>query len=268
MIARAIGWSLLLAVTTAVSWLWPQIERAPTDFEIAVDYLNQEQPDRALLFLEDKTWRGVAAYRAGRFSQASREFSDDDTVLNLYNLGNSYAQLRDWPKAMTTYQRVLRFDPDHADTLHNLALVQQASAPQLAQLPQQEIPEYPEAEDQEEQPSIPQESDPEPTQSGESEQSDKAGNSSDTEEIGEIDEEKRPKPIETAGETGSAGAVGETSEDRGGDNQQMVGTVDLKPRNSIHRPEMLLRKIQDDPEKVLRARLLSAYEARMAGAIE
>ncbi|MGI9437316.1 MAG: tetratricopeptide repeat protein [Geminicoccaceae bacterium] len=268
MMWRAIGLGLLLAVTTAVSWLWPQIDRTPTDFEIAVDYLNQARPDRALLFLEDKTWRGVAAYRAGRFAQASREFSEDDTVLSLYNLGNSYARLRDWSNAINTYQRVLRFEPEHADTLHNLALVQQASAPRLAQLPQQEIPEYPENEDQEDQRPIPQESDPEPTQSGESEQSDKAGNTSDTEEIGEIDEERRPKPIEIAGETGSAGAVGETSEDRGGDNQQTVGTVDLKPRNSTRRPEMLLRKIQDDPEKVLRARLRSAYEARIAGAIE
>ncbi len=268
MMWRAIGLGLLLAITTGVSWLWPQIDRAPNDFEIAVDFLNREQPDRALLFLEDRTWRGVAAYRAGRFAQASREFSDEDTVLNLYNLGNSYAQLKDWSNAITTYQRVLRFDPEHTDTLHNLALVQQASAPKLAQLPQLELPEYPEAEDQEDQRPIPQESDPEPTQSGESEQSDKAGNTSDTEDIGEIDEEKRPKPIETAGETGSAGAVGDTSEDRGGDTQQMVGTVDLKPRNSTGRPDTLLRKIQDDPEKVLRARLLSAYEARIAGAIE
>ena len=29
---------------------------------------------------------------------------------------------------------------------------------------------------------------------------------------------------------------------------------------------VLLRKIHDDPEKVLRARLLSAYEARIEGA--
>lgn len=268
MIVRAIGWSLLLAITIAVSWLWPQIKRSPNDFEIAIDFLNREEPDRALLFLEDKTWRGVAAYRAGRFAQASREFSEDETVLSLYNLGNSYARLKDWSNAITTYQRVLRFDPEHADALHNLALVQQASAPKLAQLPQQELPEYPEANEQEDQRPIPQESDPEPTQSGESEQSDKAGNTSDTEEIGEIDEEKRPKPIDTAGETGSAGAVGDTDEDRGGDNNQVVGTVDLKPRNSTRPPEMMLRKIHDDPEKVLRARLLSAYEARIAGAIE
>lgn len=268
MMWRSIGWCLLLAGTVALSWLWPQIDRTPTDFEIAVDYLNKEQPERAFLFLEDENWRGVAAYRAGRFAQASREFAGSDTVQNLYNLGNSFAQLRDWSSAASSYQRVLRFDPEHADALHNLALVQQASAPKLAQLPQQALPEYPEPGDQEDQRPIPQESDPESTQSGESEQSDKAGNSTDTEDIGEIDEERRPKPLETAGETGSAGAVGETVEDRGGDNPQNVGTVDLKPRNSSSPAEMLLRKIHDDPEKVLRARLLSAYEARTAGTIE
>lgn len=268
MMWRFIGWCLLLTITATLSWLWPEIERVPTDFEIAVDYLNKEQPERALLFLEDESWRGVAAYRAGRFAQASHEFGGDDTVQSLYNLGNSFAQLRDWSKAAASYQRVLRFDPEHADALHNLALVQQASAPKLAQLPQQELPEYPEPGDQEDQRPIPQESDPESTQSGESEQSDKAGNSSDTEDIGEIDEERRPKPIETAGEAGSAGAVGETAQERGGDNPQSVGTVDLKTRNSASPPEMLLRQIHDDPEKVLRARLLSAYEARIVGGIE
>jgi Ca-activated chloride channel family protein len=269
MIRRTIAWSLLLMIATAVAWLWPKLEHQPTDFDIALNYLAEGQPDRALLFLEDKMWRGVAAYRAGRFAQASREFNEEDTVLGLYNLGNSYARLRDWSKAITSYQRVLRFEPEHADALHNLALVQQAAAPRLAQLPQQELPEYPETEEEgEEQNPIPQESDPEPTQSGESEQSDKAGNTSDTEEVGEIDEENRPKPIDAAGEAGRAGAIGDTSEDRGGDNEQSAGTVDLKPRSSKAAAETLLRKIRDDPEKVLRARLLSAYESRIAGAIE
>lgn len=269
MIGRAVAWGLVLALTAAVAWLWPQLNRAPSDFEIAVDFLKRDQPDKALLFLEDRTWRGVAAYRAGRFAQASREFGEQDTVLSLYNLGNSYARLRDWSNAIVTYQRVLRFEPEHADALHNLALAQQAAQPRLAQLPQQELPEYPEArEEGEDQNPIPQESDPEPTQSGESEQSDKAGNTSDTDEVGEIDEERRPKPIDMAGEAGRAGAVGDAEDERDGDNRAPAGTVDLKPRTSTRSADVLLRRIKDDPEKVLRARLLSAYEARLAGALE
>ncbi|MDH3772553.1 MAG: tetratricopeptide repeat protein, partial [Nitrospirota bacterium] len=109
-----------MAIAIAISWLWPRIDRAPTDFEIAIDYLNQQQPDLALLFFRQPTWRGVAAYRAGRYAQASREFITDETVLSLYNFGNSYALLKDWPNAVATYQRVLRFDPEHADARHNL----------------------------------------------------------------------------------------------------------------------------------------------------
>ena len=266
---RILIWSLVVATTAAVSWLWPRIDRAPSDFEIGVDYLNQLRPDLALLFFEEPTWRGVAAYRSGRYAQASREFGADDAMESLYNLGNSYAQLRDWPNAVATYQRVLRFDPEHADAKHNLALVQTAAdtpkgQPVRMDAPPEQIP----PEEQEPQSSIPQETTPQDTQARESEQSDTAGNTSDTDEAGETDAKNRPKPEDSTGETGSAGAVGQSSDERDSDKNRIVGTVDLKPRSSTRPADVLLRKIRDDPEKVLRARLLSAYESRIGGTVQ
>jgi Ca-activated chloride channel family protein len=266
---RLLTWSLIVAVTCAVSWLWPRIGRPPTDFEIGVDYLNQQQPELALLFFDEPKWHGVAAYRAGRYAQATRDFSRDDTVASLYNLGNSYARLRDWSNAITTYQRVLRFDPEHADAQHNLALVkrmqeQAPGQPVAMAAPPEQLP--PEA--QEELSSIPQESTPQSTQAREAEQSDTAGNTSDTDEAGETDPDKRSKQEKSTGETGSAGAVGEASEEQDRDSGRIVGSVDLKARNSARAPEALLRRIRDDPRKVLQARLLSAYETRIGGGTE
>jgi Ca-activated chloride channel family protein len=265
---RGLGWGVVVAIAIAISWLWPRIEPVPTDFEIAVHFLNEQQPDLALLFFRESTWRGVAAYRAGRYAQASRKFLANETVLNLYNLGNSYAHLRDWPNAIATYQRVLRFDPDHVDARHNLALVQKASELGGHSVEPEEVPEELPPESQARQIPIPQEGDSQLTQAGESEQSDAVGNTSYTDAVGDTEATRRPRPVETTGKVGRAAAVGQSSEDRGRDNRRIVGTVDLKPRRSARPADVLLREIHDDPEKVLRARILSMYKSRIEGTAE
>ncbi len=265
---REFGWGVVLAIAVAISWLWPRIERAPTDFDIAVTYLNDRQPDLALLFFPEPPWRGVAAYRAGRYAQALREFSADETVLSLYNLGNSYAHLRDWPNTIATYERVLRFDPDHADARYNLALVQKLFEPDQAFEEPAKRPEQKPPEIEEHQTTEPLDGVKNRAQAAESRQNDSAGNTNDTDEVIDSQSAERPKPSETTGEVGIAAAIGQTSEERRRNNQRMVGTVDLKPRNSTRPPAVLLRRIHDDPEKVLRARMLSVYESRIAGTAE
>jgi Ca-activated chloride channel family protein len=260
---RIVIWGVVAAVTVVVAWLWPRIDRAPSDFEIGYDFLNREEPGHALLFFEEARWRGVAAYRVGRYAEASREFATDSSVASLFNLGNSYAQLRDWPNAIAAYERVLRFDPNHEDARFNLALVKTAAAPPPIKPVDVEAPlEMKQQEGEEPDNAIPQDATPQSTRARESEQSDKAGNTSDTDEAGETDE-RRPRPQNSTGDSGRAGAVGETSEEEDRGSGQLVGTVDLKPRNSSAPAEILLRRITDDPEKVLKARLQSAYESRI-----
>ena len=271
MIWRVLTWCAVIVVTVAVSWLWPKIEKQPTDFDIAMRYLNDGEPKLALLFFEDKTWKGVAAYRAGRYAQATREFTAEDeadqTVANTYNLGNSHAVMGKFEEAIAAYNRVLRFNPEHADAIHNLEVVKKAARPpnENIGLDMESAPETQTKEGEKQEEIAPQENTPQSTQARESEQSDTAGNTSDTDDAGETDG-SRPKPEKSTGETGSAGAVGLTADERDGSNKKVVGTVDLKARDSAHPAEILLRKIQDDPEKVLRARLLSAYENRIEGA--
>lgn len=265
---RGLGWGVVVAITLAISWLWPRIERAPTDFEIAVAYLNDQRPDLALLFFRESTWSGIAAFRAGRFAQAVGMFGANETVLSLYNLGNSYAHLRDWAKAITTYERVLRFDPGHVDALHNLALVQQAVERGGNPADPVEVPVEPPSESDALEMPVPQESDAQQAKGGETEPSDATGNTSYTDQPGDIDPLRQPKPTEKTGEVGAAAAVGEAGDDEGGDNRRVVGTVDLKQRSSARATDVLLGKIHDDPEAVLRARLLSLYDARIVGAAE
>lgn len=268
MMWRVAGWGVVLAMAIAVSWLWPRIDRAPTDFEIAIEYLNDHRPDLALLFFQEAPWRGVAAYRAERYEQATREFAADDTVRGLFNLGNSYVHLRDWTNAIATYERVLRFDPEHADARFNLSLVQEMLEPERDFDEPEPRPEQQPEEIEEHQTTEPQEGVSNRAQAAESRQNDTAGNTNDTDEVSDSEAAQRPKPVDVAGESGTATAIGDTSEDRGRPDPRVVGTVDLQPRQSARAPEVLLRRIHDDPEKVLRARMLSVYEMRLGGAIE
>lgn len=257
-------WIAAFVLAGAISWLWPQIDREPSDFDIAMKHLNSGRPDIALLFFNEPRWRGVAAYRAGRYSQATREFANNETVEGLYNQGNSYAQLTDWSTAITTYERVLRFNPDHVDAKFNLALAQRAEELRQGQAVRMDNPpEETKQGEEEEVSSIPQETTPQDTQARESELSDKAGNTSDTDETGESDPDNPAKPEDTVGDTGTAGAVGKSADERDGENNKIVGTVDLKPRNSFGPAEALLRKIEDNPRLVLKARLQAAYETRV-----
>lgn len=266
MIGRIVLWGFVVAVTVIVAWLWPRIDRAPTDHEIGRAFLDDGEPEHALLFFEDNRWRGVAAYRSGRFAEASREFASDETVDSLYNLGNAYARLKDWNQAIATYERVLRFNPNHEDAKFNLALVKKASVPPSNRPVEVEAPlKTRQQEGEEPENTIPQDATPQSTRARESEQSDKAGNTSDTDEAGETGED-RPRPQDSTGDSGRAGAVGETSDEEDDSGRgDAVGTVDLKPRSSSRAADILLRRITDDPEKVLRARLQSAYETRVGG---
>lgn len=267
MIGRIVIWGTLIAITVVVAWLWPQIDRTPDDHEIARQFLDDGKPADALLFFEDSKWRGIAAYRSGRYAEATREFGKDETVASLFNLGNAYVQLKDWKNAIATYERVLRFNPGHEDARHNLALVKSITSPPTNRAVDVEAPlkqKQKEGEDSENTAAM--DATPQSTRARESEKSDKAGNTSETDEVGETD--RTPRPQKSTGDAGRAGAVGETSEEKDSRDNRSAGTVDLKSRSSKAASDVLLRRIKDDPEKVLKARLKSAYQARTGGTTE
>lgn len=78
--------------------------------------------------------QGVALYHQKQFDKAVQAFTqatqESSSVNAWYNLGNSYAQLQQYEKAIESYQKVLQQQPTHADALHNLKIVQQRLAQQ------------------------------------------------------------------------------------------------------------------------------------------
>ena len=112
-----------LALAVGLSWLWPRIQQPPTSHEIARELLATGHPDDALILFDEPVWRGIAEYQAGRYERAVGEFFPPESILHIYNIATSRAQLESWVGAGAANETVLRLDPSHADAQLNLELV-------------------------------------------------------------------------------------------------------------------------------------------------
>lgn len=71
----------------------------------------------------DPMWRGVAAYRAGRFQAAAEAFAAVGSADGEFNLGNAQVRMREYRKALAAYERALELEADHAAARRNRDLV-------------------------------------------------------------------------------------------------------------------------------------------------
>lgn len=247
---------IALAVTGAISWLLPRITQPPDRFAVAMALMVSDRADDAVHLLDHPDWRGVAQYRAGRYRRALAELYINETVPNLYNMGNSYARLHEWKAAKSAFRKALSLDPDHLDARHNLALVIEAEALEKALIDAQRTTKtmghWRDGT---------QDTDPDQTLDG----------TERTEPGARADGVVRPSPED--GTTTGDGAVpgrsgtGQASADAkagiaDGDAldqapDDLVGTSGTAPvrTESAQAAEILLRRIRDNPERVLRARL-------------
>lgn len=104
----------------ALEYLWQ------TPDQRAARALDNGDPSKAAALFEDTEWRGVAAYRAGNYQDAERQFSAGDDADSYYNLGNARALQGDFSGAIAAYDRSLELAPEREDAIRNRELVQQA----------------------------------------------------------------------------------------------------------------------------------------------
>lgn len=252
----------LTALAVLLSWLWPRIDRPPSTQAIAHELLAQGRPREALLLLEDRVWRGIAEYRAGRYDRALGEFFPSDGVLQNYNLGTTFARLEDWNGAIAAYQKVLRLDPDHADARHNLEIVLKISKLEADKAaPAQQNRELPMTEESRAEPPDPGAETPRDEGSGGSGEEATASDTSAPDRSATTDSPGKLGRSPRSDEAGTADTVG-TPEDETEAGQGAPGAAALRARESAQKAEIMLRQIVDDPEHVLRRRLHAAQQLR------
>ncbi len=258
-----------LIATGLLSFLWPRIERPPSRFEIARQLLEQGRAEEALLLFADPMWRGVAEYRAGRYTRAVGEFYLEQNTVALYNMGTAYAQLEEWAGAIAALEQVLRLQPDHADARHNLELVLQAAELDDANAVRADKePQLKQGEGNRRQQQSTEDGNPTQRRPRDGSDSDTASAEALIDQAGNSDTPGELGDNEKTDQMGTAVAYGNLDSNIEDTTPDMGGSKQLKARESAQAAEILLREIRDDPEKVLRVRLFTAHRARQTEATQ
>lgn len=87
--------------------------------------------------------QGNEAYKQGEYEAALAFYQKADSIANGvaidYNLGNVYFKLDKLPQSILHYERVLKYDPGHADARHNLKLANTKIVDRIKVLPKSKI---------------------------------------------------------------------------------------------------------------------------------
>lgn len=253
---------------------WLAILQAPlTRDVVAQDLLESGTPEKAAHLFEIPIWQGVALYRAGRYHRAIGAFVTDDSLTGLYNMGNAYARLGLYQSAITAYETVLERRPDHEDAYFNLQLVRAAA--ERAQDLEEASRETENAgswEDGQEsqahgQPNLvsddqgsegarddmeaPPEGEPGAAETEASEADLTASNTNSSDR----DSEKTEASVFSVSNNDDREADDLSSGEHAPEDIEVIGGKVDRVREEAMADEILLRRIEDDPAVVLRARL-------------
>ena len=227
------------------------------------------EPERAAQLFEDRKWRGAAAYRAGDFDRSVEALEGLEDPDSLYNKGNSLASLSRYQEALDAYNQVLESDPDHRDALYNKELVEEHLKQQQSQDSSNQNSDEQEGDQQEgdqqasqkgeksDSNGDPTKSDSEQNQQDSSQRSDSdAPNSNDRKENHDGEENNENKP-----EIGQQAEPLEQNQDQTESNKAELSQSNT-PDESEQANEQWLRRIPDDPGRLLREKFRYQYSRR------
>jgi Ca-activated chloride channel family protein len=254
-----------LGLTTLVAFLLPNLSRPLDPYEVGRQLLEKGRPTDAVHLFEDTQWRGVAEFRAGRYHRAVAAFASARHADALYNLGTAYARLSIWDGAKAAFGEALRLEPGHADAQHNLEVVLRAEELERQQLAaardERKLGHFeggsrtstPRDDGDEES-----KEGNEATEKGETAATDQLSAKGGRSDIpGTAGDQKLSPDAQPGGAQAMAVDL-----DEGNLAAPLNGTTSAIRRESTQAVEILLRQIEDDPERVLKSRLRAIHLQR------
>lgn len=131
------GWTIRWVSVVLIAFglsLSGQHPASAADWRLSDPWRTQDQQGRrafdrgdyagAAAHFEDPMWKGIALYRAGRFSEAIEALAPLDTAESYYNQGNAQAHLGRLPQAVASYTQALKRRPDWPEAKANLDIIQ------------------------------------------------------------------------------------------------------------------------------------------------
>lgn len=252
------GWRIFLLggslFALALAVLIPRLSPPAGQDEVAMRLLNEGRAGDAAYVFTDPEWRGFAEIQAGRYRRAVAFLLVGATPDAAYNAGVALAKLHDLANAANAFRKALDLDPGHEDARYNLAVVERAA--ELDRRRQAEAQSAAEGEAGLDGPN-PVEEDKE-AKGGESARASR-----------EMRALSRPVEDAQAGGEGDGLTMEGESRAQPGAPTRLAGESDAEPspeagsaaairRESAMAAAILLRRIEDDPARVLAARMRAA----------
>ena len=260
---------------TVMAFSWDDLWLRPD--QQATELFHQGETDYASKLFEDNEWKATAAYRSGDYEKAAEQFAKKDNTRANFNRGNALAFAGRLQAAIDSYEKVLSVNPQHKDAKFNKKLVedllkkQNKSQQNKEQQGQQKNQQGQSSESTVSQQKSGTEQDKnksaEKKDSGEQQRDEEQGKNNQN---GKEDQNKGSKKDQN----NNQGEV-DKNENKSSDNpeQQNIASnsnPDLSPedRSKQQKLEQWLRKIPDDPGRLLRNKMKREYQRRDKKQIE
>jgi len=260
---------------TVMAFSWDDLWLRPD--QQATELFHQGETDYASKLFEDNEWKATAAYRSGDYEKAAEQFAKKDNTRANFNRGNALAFAGRLQAAIDSYEKVLSVNPQHKDAKFNKKLVedllkkQNKSQQNKEQQGQQKNQQDQSSESTESQQKSGTEQDKnksaEKKDSGEQQHDEKHGKNNQKEKEDKNEGSKKDQ-------NNNQGEV-DKNENKSSDSpeQQNIASnsnPDLSPedRSKQQKLEQWLRKIPDDPGRLLRNKMKREYQRRDKKQIE
>ena len=260
---------------TVMAFNWDDLWLRPD--QQATELFHQGETDYASKLFEDNEWKATAAYRSGDYEKAAEQFAKKDNTRANFNRGNALAFAGRLQDAIDSYEKVLSVNPQHKDAKFNKKLVEDLLKKQNKS--QQNKEQQGQQKNQQDQSSKSTESQ---LKSGTEKDKNKSTEKKDSREQ-QLDEEQgknnqNGKEDQNKGskkdQNNNQGEV-DKNENKSSDNpeQQNIASnsnSDLSPedRSKQQKLEQWLRKIPDDPGRLLRNKMKREFQRRDKKQIE
>ncbi len=249
-----------------------------TQDQQAQQQYNQENYQGAAQQFEDSQWQGSAHYKAGNYQQALDAFSRGEqanSANNLYNQGNSLAQMQKYEQAIEAYQQALKKNPDLQDAKDNMEKLKQQQKKEQDKNEQSEgdnskddESEDEAAEDkgdkQQKQDSDSQQSQDESDKKQEQQSSEDSANESQQkdEQQKKSKSENDKKENEDKNKSEREAKQGEGSKEK--DKEKIAAQIaaEQQTKETAQKHQQLLNKVTDDPYLLLRNKMQLEYQKR------
>ena len=260
---------------TVMAFSWDDLWLRPD--QQATELFHQGETDYASKLFEDNEWKATAAYRSGDYEKAAEQFAKKDNTRANFNRGNALAFAGRLQDAIDSYEKVLSVNPQHKDAKFNKKLVedllkkQNKSQQNKEQQGQQKNQQGQSSESTESQQKSGTEQDKnksaEKKDSGEQQHDEEQGKNN---QFGKEDQNKGSKKDQNKNQSEVDKNENKSSDSPEQKNIASNSNPDLSPedRSKQQKLEQWLRKIPDDPGRLLRNKMKREYQRRDKKQIE